>query len=176
VAAADGVLEGEDSPAAAAASAAAAREEAGEPTMKPKQFISHLDEANLVAAIAEAESKTSGEIRVFLSHRKPDDAVAAAQRAFHQLGMTRTRQRNGVLIFVAPKARKFAVIGDSGVHQRCGDEFWKALADEMSGHFRKAEFTSGITHGIRKAGELLARHFPRRADDVNELPDDIAHD
>ena len=144
--------------------------------MKPKQFISHLDEASLVAAIADAERKTSGEIRVFLSHRKPDDAVAAAQRAFHQLGMARTRQRNGVLIFVAPKVRKFAVIGDAGVHQHCGDEFWKALAGEMSGHFRKSEFTSGILHGIRKAGELLARHFPHRHDDVNELPDDIAHD
>ena len=144
--------------------------------MKPKEFISQLDEAKLVAAIADAESKTSGEIRVFLSHHKPADAVAAAQRAFDKLGMARTRHRNGVLIFVAPKARKFAVIGDAGVHQHCGDEFWKALADEMSGHFRKAEFTTGIIHGIRKAGELLARHFPRQPDDVNELPDDIAHD
>jgi uncharacterized membrane protein len=144
--------------------------------MKPKEFISQLDEAKLVAAIAEAERKTSGEIRVFLSHKKPDDAVAAAQHAFDRLGMARTHHRNGVLIFVAPKARKFAVIGDAGVHQRCGDEFWTALAAEMSGHFRKAEFTSGILHGIRKAGELLASHFPRRPDDVNELPNDIAHD
>jgi uncharacterized membrane protein len=46
----------------------------------------------------------------------------------------------------------------------------------MSGHFRKAEFTSGVLHGIRNAGELLARHFPRQPDDVNELPGDIAHD
>jgi uncharacterized membrane protein len=144
--------------------------------MKPKAFLSQLDEANLVAAIAEAERKTSGEIRVFLSHRKPEDAVAAAQRAFDQLGMARTRERNGVLIFVAPRVRKFAVIGDAGVHQHCGPEFWTALAAEMSGHFRKAEFTIGIAHGIRKAGELLARHFPRQPDDVNELPDDLAHD
>ncbi len=144
--------------------------------MKPKAFISQLDEASLVAAIAEAERQTSGEIRVFLSHRKPEDAVAAAQRAFDQLGMAKTRERNGVLIFVAPKARKFAVIGDAGVHQHCGDQFWTALAAEMTGHFRKAEFTRGVIHGIRKAGELLARHFPRQPDDVNELPDDIAHD
>jgi hypothetical protein len=60
--------------------------------------------------------------------------------------------------------------------QHCGDEFWKALGDSMYGHFRKAEFTSGILHGIRNAGELLARHFPRQPDDVNELPGDIAHD
>ena len=144
--------------------------------MKPKEFISQLDEAKVVAAIAEAEGKTSGEIRVFLSHKKPDDAVAAAQCAFDQLGMAKTAERNGVLIFVAPKAQKFAVIGDAGVHQHCGAEFWTALAAEMSGHFRQAEFTTGLILGIRKAGELLARHFPHRPDDVNELPNDIAHD
>ena len=144
--------------------------------MKPKEFINQLDEKKLVAAIVEAESKTSGEIRVFLSHKKPDDAVAAAQRAFDQLGMARTAARNGVLIFVAPKAQKFAVIGDAGVHKHCGAEFWTALAAEMSGHFRQSEFTTGLIHGIGKAGELLARHFPRQPGDVNELPDDIAHD
>ena len=124
---------------AAAALAAAAREGVGEPAMKPKAFISQLDEASLVAAIADAERKTSGEIRVFLSHRKTDDAVAAAQRAFDQLGMARTKERNGVLIFVAPRVQKFAVIGDAGVHQHCGAEFWTALAAEMSGHFRSGE-------------------------------------
>ena len=144
--------------------------------MKPKDFISQMDEAILVAAIAEAERQTSGEIRVFLSHKKPDDAVAAAQHAFDRLGMAKTRARNGVLIFVAPKARKFAVIGDAGVHQRCGAEFWTALAAEMSGHFRQADFTAGLLHAIRKAGELLARHFPRQPGDANQLPDDLAHD
>jgi len=144
--------------------------------MKAQEFISQLDEAKVVAAIAEAEGKTSGEIRVFLSHKKADDVVAAAQRAFNQLGMAKTRERNGVLIFLAPTAQKFAVIGDAGVHQHCGGEFWTALAAEMSGHFRKAEFTAGLIHGVRKAGELLALHFPRQPDDVNELSDDIAHD
>jgi uncharacterized membrane protein len=46
----------------------------------------------------------------------------------------------------------------------------------MTGYFKKSEFTQGILHGIRKAGELLAAHFPHRPDDRNELPDSIAHD
>jgi uncharacterized membrane protein len=90
--------------------------------------------------------------------------------------MDKTRERNGVLIFVAPRARKFAVIGDAGVHARCGDSFWTELAGEMTGHFRRADFTSGIVHGIRKAGQLLAQHFPHKPDDRNELPDNVAHD
>ena len=77
------------------------------------------------------------------------------------------------LLFVAPRTHKFAVIGDAGVHSKCGDEFWSALATEMSGYFRRSEFTSGLVHGVRKAGELLAKHFPRRPDDTNELPDEV---
>jgi uncharacterized membrane protein len=81
-----------------------------------------------------------------------------------------------VLLFVAPRSRKFAVIGDLAVHARCGDNFWTRLSAEMSGYFRRSEFTNGIVHGIRKAGDLLAEHFPRRPGDQNELPDEIEHD
>ncbi len=144
--------------------------------MKPRDFLNQLQHDAIVAAIREAEQKTSGELRVFVSHKKPDDPVAAAQRAFVKLGMTKTRERNGVLIFVAPRAHQFAVIGDAAVHQRCGDDFWRQLAAEMSGHFRQSDFSEGILHALRKAGELLARHFPPQPGDRNELPDDIAHD
>ena len=92
------------------------------------------------------------------------------------MGMEKTRERNGVLIFVAPRAHKFAVIGDAGVHARCGDEFWTQLAHEMSGHFRRSEFTTGIVHGVQKAGELLAQHFPRKPGDTNQLPDEVESD
>jgi uncharacterized membrane protein len=144
--------------------------------MKPKEFLNQLRHDDIVAAIHDAEHKTSGQIRVFISHKQVDDAVAAAQKIFGKLGMAKTRHRNAVLIFVAPRAHKFAVIGDEAVHQRCGDEFWQALAEAMSGHFKKSEFTEGIIHGIRKAGELLAAHFPRNPDDRNELPDRVEHD
>jgi uncharacterized membrane protein len=90
--------------------------------------------------------------------------------------MTKTRHRNGVLVFVAPRARKFAVIGDTGVHQRCGDGFWLALAAEMTGHFKQSDFSAGIIHAIQKAGELLAAHFPPQPGDGNELPDEIERD
>lgn len=129
-----------------------------------------------MAAIREAEKATSGEIRVFISRKRVEDPVSVAQGHFLEMGMDKTRERNGVLIFVAPRAHKFAVIGDAGVHARCGDSFWAELAEEMTGHFRRSEFTSGIVHGIRKAGQLLARHFPQEPDDRNELPDDVAHD
>jgi uncharacterized membrane protein len=67
---------------------------------------------------------------------------------------------------VAPRSRNFAVIGDSGVHEKCGDAFWSDLAEAMSGHFKRGEFTEGVVHGIERAGELLARTFPRLPGDA----------
>jgi uncharacterized membrane protein len=134
-----------------------------------------IDETDVVGAIRAAEQRTSGEIRVVVARRRSKDPLADAQKHFDRLGMTRTAARNGVLIFIAPKSRNFAVIGDSGVHEKCGDAFWRELAEAMSAQFRRGEFTGGLVHGIERAGELLAQHFPHRPDDQNELPDTIEH-
>lgn len=130
--------------------------------MHPRKFSKHVEHGKLVAAIREAELKTTGEIRVSLSPKHVDDPVVAAQAEFLRLGMDHSPERNSVLIFVSPCAHKFAVIGDENIHAKCGDEFWRALADAMAGYFRKSEFTAGIIHGVQKAGELLAEHFPRK--------------
>jgi uncharacterized membrane protein len=144
--------------------------------MSAPKFVKQLREDEIVEAICAAERKTSGELRVFISHKSVEDPVAAAQEEFARLGMEKTRERNAVLIFLAPDTRKFAVIGDLGVHARCGDDFWQELARAMTAHFRKSEFTEGIVQGIKRAGELLAEHFPRRPDDGNELSDRVEHD
>jgi uncharacterized membrane protein len=120
-----------------------------------------IDHSRIVAAIAQAELKTSGKIRVLVARHRANDPVAAAQRHFERLGLARTPQRNGVLIFVAPRSRRFAVIGDQGVHARCGDEFWRELTAAMEGYFKRGEFSDGLVHGIERAGTLLAAHFPR---------------
>ncbi len=144
--------------------------------MKTPQFIQQLREDEIVAAIQAAERKTSGELRVFISRQSVADPVVAAQAEFARLGMEKTRERNAVLIYLAPGPRKFAVIGDRGIHERCGEAFWQELARSMTAHFRAAEFTEGIVQGIKRAGELLAEHFPRHPDDTNELPNRVQHD
>jgi uncharacterized membrane protein len=130
--------------------------------MHPRTFSKHLQHDAVVAAIRDAEHKTTGEIRVSISPKQIYDPVAAAQAEFMRLGMNKLPERNGVLIFVAPRAHKFAVVGDAAVHAKCGDEFWRKLADAMTGYFRKSEFTPGIIHGVQKGGDLLAEHFPRQ--------------
>ena len=140
------------------------------------RFFSKLDSDRIVAAIADAEKKSSGEIRVHVTRRKPDDLEQRARRRFELLGMTKTADRNGILIYIAPKLRRFRILGDSGIHEKCGDDFWKETAAEIESHFRKGEFTEGLVRGIAKIGEVLAAHFPRSIDDISELPDEVTED
>lgn len=132
-----------------------------------------LEKAQIKEAIARAEGLTSGEIRVIVYPHAVDDPVATAKAEFTRLAMHRTRQRNAVLILVAPSAKAFAVYGDEGVHARCGPGFWQEVADTMVQHFRHGDFTAGVVEAVGKTGALLARHFPRSPDDENELPDDV---
>ena len=144
--------------------------------MKPHEFISQLDEQRIVAAIGEAEKKTSGELRVYISRKKRHDALAFAKRRFEQLGMCKTKHRNAVLIYLVPRTRQFAVLGDLGIHQKCGDEFWKQIAADMAQRMKDGKFTESITEAIREIGAVLQQHFPAARDDTNELPNDIVHD
>ena len=141
-----------------------------------KQFLSQLDHDRIVAAIGESEKATSGQIRVHVTRRRPTDLEARARRRFEKLGMTQTRHRNGVLFYIAPNLRKFQILGDSGVHEKCGEDFWKETAGEMEADFRRGAFTDGILHGVEKVGRVLAEHFPREAGDTNELPDEVTED
>jgi uncharacterized membrane protein len=141
-----------------------------------RKFLSKLDSDRIVAAIADAEKRSSGEIRVHITRRKPDNLEERARRRFEKLGMTRTAERNAVLFYVAPNLRRFQILGDSGIHEKCGDVFWKETAAGMEEHFRRGEFTEGLVHGIAKAGAILAEHFPRSDADTNELPDEVTED
>lgn len=131
------------------------------PFSKPK-----INHERLLAAIRSAEARTSGEIRVLVARHRAPEPIAAAQHYFDKLGMAASAHRNGVLIFFAPLSRRFAVIGDKAVHEKCGDAFWVEVAKAMEERFRAGEFTDGLVHGVDRAGELLAKHFPRTAGDA----------
>lgn len=128
--------------------------------MHHEHFIEKISERVVASAIANAERKTTGPIRVYVSHSNIADPVEAAQHRFHRQGLDHTPDRNAVLIFIAPKSRNFAIIGDQAIHQKCGDAFWQSVAIEMTSYFKQQDWTQGLLHGIQKAGELLAQHFP----------------
>ena len=161
------------SAAAAAVSVVAARDRAGD-QMRTREFLSKLEHDRVIQAIHEAESKTSGEIRLLIQRGKlKSDPLVAAQRKFHALGMHKTRERNAVLIFVAPRVHKFAVVGDQAIHERCGDELWQRVVERMRTHFQHEKFNDALIEAVNEIGTVLERHFPKTVSDTNELPDDV---
>jgi uncharacterized membrane protein len=139
-----------------------------------RQIERMMDIESIQAAIKEAEVRTSGEIRVSISRFFWGSVVKAAEKAFMRLGMLETRDRNGILFFVVPSRKRFAIIGDAGIHAEVGQKFWDRLATVLREEFGKGEFTSGLLKSIREAGEELSAHFPHDPEsDVNELPDDV---
>ncbi len=129
--------------------------------MKVKHLFRELDHDRITSAIVEAEKHTTGEIRVYVSHRQVHDPRHAAVHQFTKMGLNKTKHRNAVLIFIAPESQNFAVIGDEAVHARCGEKFWEDVVAAMRDYFRQGKFTDGVVHGIGTAGKLLAEHFPR---------------
>jgi uncharacterized membrane protein len=161
------------SAAAAGVSAAVVVGRAGR-TMRTREFLTKLEHERIVSAIREAESKTSGEIRVFIQRGKlKADPLDVAQKRFQRLGMHKTRERNGVLIFVAPRAHKFAIVGDKAIHEKCGEEFWQHVLGGMRAHFQDEKFSHALIEAINEVGRVLATHFPRTSANANELPDEI---
>ena len=132
------------------------------------------EEQEIILAILDAELNTYGEIRVHLESTSKIDHYQRAQEVFHVLKMDNTRQRNGVLIYVAVTDHKFVICGDEGIDQAVPNDFWNTTRDTMAAHFQKGEFKSGIIAGIESAGKELKAHFPWHPDDRNELPDAIS--
>jgi uncharacterized membrane protein len=142
---------------------------------KRKEIFTESEKSRLVDAIRIAERLTSGEIRLFVeSHCTYVDPMDRAREAFLSLGMEKTKQRNGVLVYIAVKDHQFAILGDQGIHDKVGDNFWQAEASVLRHHLSRNNMVEGIETCIREIGESLQQHFPYEAgDEENELPDDI---
>ncbi len=142
---------------------------------KPQDFFSQKEKDQITEAIKRAETKTSGEIRVFIENKcKYPDALDHAKELFSELKMEATQDRNGVLIYVAIKDRKLAVYGDKSIHEKLGDEYWNDSVKNMISQFTGNNYAKGIEDMILSIGYALKQHFPYNADtDTNELSDEI---
>jgi uncharacterized membrane protein len=118
-----------------------------------------LDGERIRRAIDSAEQGTTGRIGVRIVPGKTADALEDARKHFADAHLHEHEHRNGVVFFVAPKAKRFAVFGDKAIHERVGDAFWNKLVDDMSPYFAKGDFTEGLVLGIARVGEQLRLHF-----------------
>ncbi len=138
-------------------------------------FLSDAEKAQVVQAIRDAETRTSGEIRIYIeSHCKYVNPVDRAKEIFFSLKMDQTQERNAVVLYLAVKDHQLAVWGDEGIHQKTGATCWNAIVTDVLAHFNKGNFVAGICEYIHRIGEELRTFFPYNSTtDHNELPDDI---
>jgi len=139
-------------------------------------FISEPDQQRIVAAIGRAERLTSGEIRVHIEPKcRHKDPMRRAAEVFDYLKMYETSRRNGVLVYLAYKSRKFAIIGDCGINDIVPQDFWESEKDTLLRFLSQNKPADGLCEVIAQIGESLAKYFPSSEDDTNEQSDEISY-
>jgi len=139
-------------------------------------ILNHKEDRRVVEAIQKAEQNTSGEIKVHIENHCRGDVKDRGLVVFKRLKLNKTKLRNGVLIYLAVRDRKFAILGDEGINNVVGDEFWNDVKDLMQSHFKEGRFAEGLEQGILRCGEKLQTYFPGQSDKINEIPDDISYE
>ena len=139
-------------------------------------ILNREEDRRVVEAIRQAELNTSGEIKVHIENSCKGDVEQRSLAVFNKLKLNKTKLRNGVLIYLAVRDHKFAILGDKGINDVAEDGFWNDVKDLMLGHFKEGRFAEGLEQGIQRCGEKLKAYFPYQSDDINEIPDDISYE
>lgn len=139
-----------------------------------RHFFSEEEQQQLINAIVDAEKATSGEIRIHLENFCWGNEVKEAKKVFTKLGMHQTKERNGVLVYIATRSRKIAIVGDEGIHQKLGNEYWQNLVEQLISKFKENRKAEALAACIKECGRQLGHFFPRAADDQNELSNAIS--
>lgn len=141
-------------------------------TAKKQSFFNAEEEKRMVEAIRFAEIQTSGEIRLFVESKcRFVNPVDRAIELFGELNMHKTKDRNGVLLYIAIKDRQMAIWGDEGIHERLGQEFWQKEVSEILSEFHQQHYVDGICKILGDIGIALKQNFPYEREDINELSD-----
>ena len=139
-------------------------------------ILNREEDRRVVEAIKQAELNTSGEIKVHIENHCRGDVEKRSLMVFNKLKLNKTQLRNGVLIYLAVRDHKFAILGDEGINNVVEEGFWSDVKDLMLSHFREGRFADGLVQGIKRCGEKLKTYFPYQSDDVNEIPDEISYE
>lgn len=137
-------------------------------------FLNDDELLRISNTIKQAEKTTAGEICVSIKEHKSffqkrKSMRQLAEEEFFKLGIDKTRDNTGILIFILLEERQFYILADKGINEKVEPKIWDSIKDEMQKMFLKGNFSKGIIHGVEKVGRVLSTHFPIKSDDTNEL-------
>jgi len=137
-------------------------------------FLTSDEEKMVVESIKNAEKNTSGEVRVHIEKSTSKHPLERAQEVFYNLNMQNTKQRNGVLLYVATDTKQFAIIGDEGINKLVTESFWEFEKRLITHYFTIGKNAKALMDGIQLIGEKLKMYFPYEKDDTDELSNEIS--
>jgi uncharacterized membrane protein len=143
-------------------------------------FLTNEQMNKIADAIAEAESTTSGEIRVLVVaassvlplFSKNDQKRALRRRAvreFAKLGIQNTRDRTGVLIMVSLEERMVQILAGTGINSIVPENTWPSMVQCITEGIKAGNPAQGILKAVADIGKMLSENFPVKPDDMNEL-------
>jgi len=139
-----------------------------------KKFYTDDEQNHIVQAIREWEKNSYGEIKIHLEDNCKGDAVEQGKKWFKKLGLANTEKKTGVLIYMAVKTHRFAVLGDSGIDLKVEPGFWESVVWIIEEHFKDQLYVEGVIEAIKMIGRTLEMHFPNPEDRKNEIPNDLS--
>jgi len=128
--------------------------------------------------IKEMEKKTAGEIIVSIKEKrsfrqKKNTIRQLAEDEFYRLGINKTRDETGILLFLLLAERQFYILADKGINGKVAPDTWDNIKNKMQEIFSEGEFCKGILSGVEDVGNILAEYFPVKQYDTNELSDRV---
>jgi putative membrane protein len=100
-------------------------------------------------------------------------ASRLAKAQFYLQGVHMTREHSGVLLFVSLAERYVEIVADQGIHEKLGEAHWQSIIQNFVRQVSDGQVVEGLVTAISACGEAMAQHYPRRADDTNELSDGL---
>lgn len=141
-------------------------------------YFSDDDFLRISNCIGETEKITSGEIRISIKETQPFfdrklSIIEMAEKEFYKLGMNKTRDKTGILIFFSLAEKKFHILADEGINSKVDQSVWDEIRDNILQNFLEGKYCEGILSGIKEVGEILGKYFPIKSDDTNELSNKV---
>ena len=140
-----------------------------------RAILSEEDKIHLVNLIKSTEEATSCEIKIHINDTCKESALERAIMLITKLGLDRTKNRTGIILYLAVKDKKFAIAGDIGIHKRLPNHSWHDLKDEAISYFKEEKYLEGFSNCLKKLATIVKAEFPEnKNENVNEISDEIS--
>jgi uncharacterized membrane protein YgcG len=125
-------------------------------------ILTSAEKKSLHAVILKMDKAIAGEIHLaFYKSAEGDDVLQAAKKYFHRLNLHKSPHKNTVLIYILEQDRRFAILGDAGIHAKVPPDYWNDLSAQLSLAFQQGHFYNGLIACLKQLEEDIKRHYPK---------------